>query len=161
MSIAPARFPHSQHHEGELTYVRFAFAPLTPTRRIPPFVSPLSSQMGNWELSRVPPSKPLPITVRDRVFSAYSRATELEKDNYKAWHSWAMVGSCVLSGTTTALNILSTPKSVSLVRSMSYTVCGAQRTRTRKVLVGVLYTPNGLPPFRMACNGKRLNHVVW
>ena len=27
--------------------------------------------MGNWELSRVPPSKPLSREVRDRVFSAY------------------------------------------------------------------------------------------
>lgn len=47
--------------------------------------------MGNWELSQVAPSKPLPVSVRDRVFTAYKKATELEKDNYKAWHSWAMV----------------------------------------------------------------------
>ncbi|CAM9593323.1 unnamed protein product, partial [Ectocarpus sp. 12 AP-2014] len=46
---------------------------------------------GNWELSLVPPSKPLPVPVRDRVFTAFKKATELEEDNYKAWHHWAMV----------------------------------------------------------------------
>lgn len=50
-----------------------------------------SRQMGNWELSRVPPSKQLPRHVRDRVFTAYKNATRLESDNYKAWHCWAMV----------------------------------------------------------------------
>lgn len=51
----------------------------------------LAIKMGNWELSRVPPSEPLPDGVRDKVFTAYKKATELEDDNYKAWHSWAMV----------------------------------------------------------------------
>ena len=54
-------------------------------------VPPLLPQMGNWELSRVAPSKQLPRHVRDRVFSAYKEATKLEDDNYKAWHCWAMV----------------------------------------------------------------------
>lgn len=48
-------------------------------------------QMGNWQLSLVPPSEPLPTDVRERVSEAYEKATRLEKDNYKAWHSWAMV----------------------------------------------------------------------
>ncbi|CAM9429783.1 unnamed protein product, partial [Ectocarpus sp. 8 AP-2014] len=48
-------------------------------------------KMGNWELSQVAPSKPLPVPVRDRVFTAFKKATELEEDNYKAWHHWAMV----------------------------------------------------------------------
>lgn len=47
--------------------------------------------MGNWELSRVAPTEPLSDNLRDRIFSAYEEATRLEPDNYKAWHSWAMV----------------------------------------------------------------------
>lgn len=53
-------------------------------------------QMGNWALSRVPPSKPLPENVCESVFEAYRRATLLESDNYKAWHCWAMVRRCLL-----------------------------------------------------------------
>lgn len=41
----------------------------------------------------MPPSKALPVHVRDRVFSAYKRATVLEDNNYKAWHCWAMVSA--------------------------------------------------------------------
>lgn len=48
-------------------------------------------QMGNWELSRVAPTEPLSDDMRDRIFSAYQMATQLEPENYKAWHSWAMV----------------------------------------------------------------------
>ncbi|CAN0415273.1 unnamed protein product, partial [Hapterophycus canaliculatus] len=48
-------------------------------------------KMGNWELSLVAPNEPLPPRVRDKIFSAFRKATELEGDNYKAWHHWAMV----------------------------------------------------------------------
>lgn len=56
-----------------------------------PRMATIAHQMGNWELSQVAPSEPLPVGVRNRVFTAYKKATELEDDNYKAWHSWAMV----------------------------------------------------------------------
>lgn len=56
-----------------------------------------ANQMGNWELSLVAPSEPLPPNVRDRVFTAFKKATELESDNYKAWHLWAMVRHAYVS----------------------------------------------------------------
>lgn len=37
------------------------------------------------------PTEPLSEEIGKRVFSAYRKATALEPDNYKAWHSWAMV----------------------------------------------------------------------
>ncbi|KAG5176073.1 phosphatidylinositol 3 and 4-kinase-domain-containing protein [Tribonema minus] len=48
-------------------------------------------KVGSWELSRAPPGQPLSPEVHAKVFASYRRVTELQADNYKAWHCWAMV----------------------------------------------------------------------
>lgn len=91
-SDMPLVLPMSLVHFATLV----SLVPLVLLSRVPlvllvGMLAPVLRQIGNWELSRVAPSKQLPRHVRDRVFSAYKEATKLEDDNYKAWHCWAMV----------------------------------------------------------------------
>ncbi|CAM9628539.1 unnamed protein product, partial [Phaeothamnion confervicola] len=48
-------------------------------------------KIGGWKLSRVLPGRPLGPEVQSEVLASYQRAADLEPDNYKAWHSWALV----------------------------------------------------------------------
>lgn len=48
-------------------------------------------KLGHWELSQVPPGREMPPSVQSSVSMSYKHVTELQPDNYTAWHSWGMV----------------------------------------------------------------------